>query len=516
MKKKFLGAMALGAAALLLAGCVPGTGNGDTGGADGAKDTLVMAQTVDPRNLDPQNAVQTSADRINRNMYDRLFTRDEDMKIVPQLVTDYEQVDDVTWTFTIRDDVSFHDGSPLTADDAVFTLKRLTEDETLLEARWYQQITGVEKTGDFEFTLTTDGPMPTMLAALAKSGADIVPSDFIEQNGIEEFIKAPFGSGPYKFVEWRRDDRVVLERNDDYWGGTPRWKTVEVRTIPENSTRVSELLTGGVDVASDIPVIDWDRIDSGATVMEFGETSRVMLLVLRLNDEYATKDPRVREAIDLAINDEALTEALFKGQATPTRTRAPEVVFGGDPDLYGTFEYDMDRAKELVDEVKAEGGDVSLHYSASRGTYPMDAELAEMVTAMLSDAGFTVDLEILEGGSFGDIYSDYSNQDVYQVAFADGLLDSSYALQGFSTELGEPRMGYSSATVDELLAAANRTMDIAEREQYYHEVQDIIANEDRPLIAMYAQPAAFGVSTKVDFTPRADDGFVFDEITLAE
>ncbi|MFE7560044.1 ABC transporter substrate-binding protein [Kitasatospora sp. NPDC057500] len=511
MKKRLTAAMAV--AALPLAGCMPVSSGAAEGGAQ--KDTLVFAQNVDPRNLDPQNAVQTSADRVNRNIYDRLFTRDESMKIVPQLVTDYQQVDDETWTFQLRKDVKFQDGSPLTAKDVVFTIHRL-KDPALLEARWFEQIADATAVGDHEVRITTKGAMPTLLAVLAKSGADIVPSAFIEKNGIEEFVKAPFGSGPYKFVEWKRDDRVTLERNDDYWGGAPKWKRVEVRTIPENSTRVSELLTGGVDIATEVPVIDWKRVDAGRTAMELGETTRVMLLVLRLDDQYATKDPRIREAIDLAIDKKAIVDTLFGGKATPVRTRAPKTVFGGDPSLYNTAAYDPERAKELVKQAVADGRSVKLHYSASRGTYPMDAELAEMVTAMLKKAGFNVELEILEGGAFGDIYSKYTNKDVYQVAFADGLMDSSYALQGFSTVLGKPRMGYSNPKVDELLAQANRTMDEAARRTAYFEVQKIIADTDRPMVSLYTQPAAFGVSKDVKFTPRADDGFVFDDVALAK
>lgn len=516
MMKKLTPVAAAVAAMMLMAGCVPGTGASTGAGSSGTKDTLVLAQNVDPRNLDPQNALQTSADRINRNIYDRLFTREASGKIVPQLVTDYKQVDDTDWTFTLRQGVKFQDGSPLTAKDVEYTLNRL-KDPKLLEARWYQQIVDTKASGDYEVKIKTDGAMPTLLAALAKSGSEILPSAYIQKNGIDTFIKKPIGSGPYKFVEWRRDDRVRLERNNDYWGGTPQWKHVEVRTIPENSTRVSELLTGGVDVVTDVPVIDWGRVSAGKTKMSYTETSRVMLLNLRLNDKYATKDPRVREAIDLAVDKKAIVDTLFQGKGTLVRSRAPKnTVFGGDPALYDTSKYDPARAAELAKQVVADGGSVKLHYSASRGTYPMDAEVAEMVSSMLEKAGFTVDLEILEGGAFSDIYTNYSNQEVYQVAFSDGLLDSSYALQGYSNELGMPRLGYSNKHVDDLLNQANRTMDPEKRKKLYSEVQTIVADQDRPQVMLYAPPSAWGVSTSVDFTPRVDDGFVFDEVKLAK
>src|SRR5690606_28231170 len=146
----------------------------------------------------------------------------------------------------------------------------------------------------------------------------IIPKQYIEEVGMDEFIKNPIGSGPYKYVEWVRDDRVVMEPYEDYFNGTPKWKKVTVRAIPESSTRVGELLTGGVDLITDVPPNEWSRLDSeGSVELIKGETTRVNLLMVRTTEGSVTADPKVREAIDLAIDEQAIVDSLFQGNAVP-------------------------------------------------------------------------------------------------------------------------------------------------------------------------------------------------------
>ncbi|WP_191089827.1 ABC transporter substrate-binding protein [Nesterenkonia ebinurensis] len=502
-----------GLLALSLSACggVPGTtsDNGSENGGEEESRTLVFAQSADPTTMDPQDARSTSAERVNRNIYSRLFRRDAEMELVEDLVIDYEQVDEQTWRFTITDEAVFHNGDPLTAADVEFSINRVITDDTLLEYVEFNQITSVEAIGDYEIELTTDGPMPTLINVLSKGGADIMPSEYIEENGIEGFIASPIGSGPYEFVEWRQDDRVVLTANEDYWGGEPQWDEVELRAIPENSTRVSELLTGGVDIAADVPPNDWDRIDDeDGSHMVFGDTTRVMLLIVRMTDGYITADPEIREAIDLAIDQGTITETLFEGNATPVRSRVPVGSFGANEELYDDFLYDPERAAELV-AAADETPEVTL--TASRGNYPFDGEVAEMIASYLEEVGFEVNLDIREGGSYSDMYSERNNEELFLIGLADGMLDASSPMVHYTPETAEGMTDYFSEEVIDLLNQAGRTLDEEERAQLYAEAQEIVA-EDRPHIPLYVQPGAFGVSDGVDFTPRLDDNLYFDDI----
>lgn len=428
---------------LALAACLPESseGGGETsGGADGGggeePQRLVLAQSADFRTLDPHDNAATAAERIMANMYSRLFVLDENMEPVPDLVTDYEQVDDLTWQFEIRDDATFHDGSPLDAEDVVFSLTRSSTEETLEEYGFFRVISDIVAVDEYTVEITTEEPNPTLLRLLAKSGGDILPSELIDEVGIDEFIREPIGSGPYQLVSYQQDSSSVLESYDDYYGETPVWDEVEFRVIPESSTRVSELVTGGVDIITDIPPVDWDRLDGEGENAEviFGDTTRVMMLVLRNNEPWVTSDPRVREAMDLAIDNEALTEQLFYGEATPVRSRVPEGVFGSNPDLNDTFVYDPERAAELVEE--AGGGDpIEIHLTSSRGNYPLDADVAEMVVSMLEEVGFDVTVEILEGTTFSQTWANKEQQEAQMIGLADGFLDAAYAMDHYLTSI---------------------------------------------------------------------------------
>ena len=509
MKHNRLASFSAGLLILALAGCsgVPGTISDDANGEEPR--TLVWGHSVDPRSMDPHDALQTSAERVSRNMHSRLFMRDENMEIVPELATEYENIDEETWQFTIREDAIFHNGDQLTSADVKYSLDRVINDETLLEYQFFNQISSVEATGDYEIEITTDGPMPTLIPLLAKSGSDILPSEYIKENGMDAFIESPIGAGPYEFESWQLNNRVVLTKNEDYWGEEPRWDEVEVRTIPENSTRVSELLTGGVDIIADVPPNDWDRVDQGdGTTMGIEDTTRVAILIVRMTDGYDTADQKIRDAVDFAIDQGAITDSLFNGEATPTRSRVVPGAFGANEDLYNDYVYEPEQAAEIVENY---GKTPSITLTASRGTYPLDAEVAEMITQMLEDVGFDVDLEILEGGAFSDMYTEYTSEDLYMISLADGLMDASYPLVHYTQQRAEGQTDYHNEEVDELIAEGNRTLDDERRAEVYAKAQAIIS-EDRPHIPLYVQPGAYGISEDLTWKPRLDESIVFDDV----
>ncbi|MGI6879599.1 ABC transporter substrate-binding protein [Microbacterium sp. gxy059] len=506
---------AAGLASIALTACLPSDDSAE-GSGEGAE-KLVLAQSSDFKPLDPHNSAETPAERVFANVYSRLFSLDEAMDPVPELVTDYEQPDDETWVFQIRDDVVFSDGEPLDAEDVAFSLNRVSSDETTLEYPFWNRVQEATATDDYTVEVTTDGAMPAMLRLLAKSGGDILPADLIDDIGIDEFLKAPIGSGPYKIDTWQRDDRVLLSPNEEYYGDAPKWDEVEYRVIPEASTRVSELLTGGVDIITDVPPVDWDRMDAedGADVL-FGETTRVMMMVFRNDEPWITSDKRVREAVDLAIDNEAITEGLFDGRAMPIRSRVPVGIFGANPDLQDTFVYDPDRAKELIAEVEEENGEpVTLNIMAPRDRYPLDADMTEMVVGMLEEAGIQVETEILDGVTFSEKWGNKEQKEAAIIGLADGLFDASYSMTHYlmGNSQNEGRAAYHSEEVSSLINDADSNMDQDRREELYQEALAIVA-EDRPHVFLLQQMSAYGVSDRVTFEPRLDDRTYFDDITL--
>ncbi|MFT4416974.1 ABC transporter substrate-binding protein [Fredinandcohnia humi] len=504
-------------AVLAIAGCSSDSSSGDKEGGNSEegteKTTLTIAQSADITTTDPQNSLSTTGDRVFRNVFSRLFYRDSNMEIQQELVESFESIDDVTWHFTLKEGVTFHNGDPLTAEDVKFSLERVMNDQSLKEYPYFTQLAEVNVVDDLTVEIVTDGPMPTILPLLAKSGSDVLPKKYFEEVGLEEFQKKPIGSGPYKFVEWKRDDRVILEANEDYFGDKPKWKEVIVRAIPESSTRVGELLTGGVDLATDIPPNEWDRINNEEGVsLATGETTRVMLLMLRHTEGFATADPRVREAIDLAINEKAIVDSVLKGTGVPVRSRVPEGVIGSNPDLYNSYVYDVEKAKELLAEAGYADG-LEISFTAPKGRYPLDGEVAQLVVSMLEEVGIKANLQLLESSAFLDVYNSKKNEDLIMIALADGLFDASYSLVHYTKERAAGQTDYFNEKVEQLYHDAGRNLNSEERIKQYQEIQAIVA-EERPHVFLFSQNANYGVSDKVNFTPRLDEVINFSDVTL--
>ncbi|TLS38732.1 ABC transporter substrate-binding protein [Pseudalkalibacillus caeni] len=454
----------------------------------------------------------TSTEAIHVNMFNYLVKRGED-GFDPDLAESWENVDDNTWKFKLREGVKFHNGEELTADDVKFTLERVANDNKLLEHGNYSQIKEVKVINDLEFEIITHQPEPALLNRLSRLGSGILPSKYIEEEGWDKFLENPVGTGPYKFVEWKKDDRVVIEANSDYFGEAPKWNKVTFRAIPEDSTRVSELLTGGVDIATNLPPSDWERVkDNEATEVAQGPTQRVMMLVLRQTEGHATSDPKVREAIDLAIDKQAILDSLMEGSGTVTRTRVTPGNTGANEDLYGKTLYDPEKAKQLLKEA-GYGDGLELKLSAPNGRYLKDKESAELIQAMLGEVGIDLKLEFLEWSSFADKYASKSFDDMFLIGYGNSMFDAALALDRLSSKQAEGETDYNNPEVDKLLEEAMSNMNAEERAKQYQKAQEIIA-EERPQIYLYQLDAVYGVNKGLNFEPRLDEMLYVDDITV--
>lgn len=522
MKLKYFLSGALLAIVLFLAAC---SGNGEeeveaesqgeeeSGEVEKDDKNLVIAQASDLVTMDPQDSLSTTGDRFFRNLNNRLFKRNPDMEIVPNLVESSENIDEETWRFKLIEGVKFHNGEDLTAEDVKFSLERVMTDDSLKEYPYFTQLKEVNVIDDYELEVVTDGPMPTIQHVLAKSGSGILPKDYVEEVGMEGFMEQPIGSGPYKFVEWKIDDKVVMERNEDYFGDEPTWDTVTIRAINEGSTRVGELLTGGVDLITDVAPNEWDRVENNeGTSLVSGESTRVMLLMNRMTEGTITADPKVREAIDLAIDQQAIVDSVLQGSGVPVRSRVPEGVHGSDPDLYNAYVHDPERAKELLEEA-GYGDGFELTLTSPKGRYPMDGQVAELIAVMLGEVGIDVNLELLESGTFIEKYSNKDNEELIMIGLADGLLDASYSLVHYSIDRAAGQTDYNNEEIDQLFKEASRNLDKEERVEQFKQIQQTVA-EERPHTFLYQSKVNYGVSDAIDFQPRLDENIIFDDVSV--
>ena len=526
MKKRFLALLLAALTVLsLLTGC--GGSKSDTETPSTPDDTsateepkvLTIGISSDLMTLDPQAHAQTVTDNMFQMISVRLFRRSNDMSLVPEIVTDYEIVDDTTWKMTIRDDVVFSNGDPLTAADVKFTIEREATDTSLVENNFWKGIESVEVIDDHSFYIHTFEAKPDLLSLLAKSGGDIMPSKYIEEVGMDEYIKDPIMAGQYKLKEWIPNDHFTLVKNDTYYGEAGIWDEITFRPIPESSTRVSELLTGGVDIIDNVPPNEWDRINSSENDrMVTGDTSRILLLNIRCTEGTVTADPKVREAIELAIDKDQICNELLQGAGTPTRTRVGSGVTGFNWDLFGSENanlYNPERAKELLAEAGYPNGGCPITYTAGKGKTLMDSEIAQMCAAMLTAVGFDVNLEIVDASVLSDTWTSKTNKEIIQIALADSQYDAAYPLIHYGDKNRVAGLtDYDSKECQDLYQAALTNMNLEERAKQMEEIQAIAA-EDRPHVCLCQLKNLFGVSNKINFEPRMDDFYIPNEITPA-
>src|SRR5690606_40008357 len=225
-------------------------------GAQGRE--LVIAQGVDVKGFDVHSSGSsvTAEESVLVNVFDYLVWRTADGDFEPGLAVSWEPIAPDAWRFVLREGVVWHDGQPFTAEDVKFTLERISRDESLVEYENYRQIREVEVVNDHEVIIHTHGPDPILVNRLSRLNSGIAPKHHVEAVGWEGLATNPIGTGPYRFVEWRRDDRVVLEAFDAHSRGRPACARRVFRTVPEDPTRAGEPLTGGRRVAPNVPAQD--------------------------------------------------------------------------------------------------------------------------------------------------------------------------------------------------------------------------------------------------------------------
>lgn len=473
-----------------------------------AQSEIVIAQGIDVPGFDPHGHSNTAMESVLVNLFDYLVFRDRNGEFEPALATSWESIAEDAWRFTLREGVLWHDGEPFTAADVKFTLERLATDDSLREHENYRQIREVEIVDEHEVIIHTHGPDPILLNRISRLNSGMAPQHYVEEVGWETFAVQPVGTGPFKFVEWRRDDRVILEAFDDHWRGRPAFDRLVHRTIPEDSTRVSELITEGVHVATNVPVADRERIDaSGVATTKLQPSFFVNLIVFRVRDDTETSDPRIREAIEYAIDTELLVDGVMGGLGIPTRARLnPGVSAAPVDEYYGQNAYDPERSRQLLAEAGYDPGELTIKLYSSAGRHPMLPEQTEIIAVMLEEVGINTELEILEFSAYSQrIWHAAAFEHLVVTGLGNSMRDNWFAMRALLCEGSyEERVGWCNERFDELMYAAEVEVDLQRRAEMLHEATHIVA-EERPWIALFQQQNLTGVSDEVDWSPRPDE-----------
>ncbi len=473
---------------------------------------LTIAQGGDISTFDMQNHNNGVTGAVLCNFSNGLVERDNNNDWICVLAESYEMIDDETWEFKLRDDVTWHNGDPFTAADVKYTYERAATDASLAENHIFAVIKEVQIIDDYTVRFVTNGPYPTMLSLLSKNGSQVMPAKYIEENGLDYYLEHPIGVGPYKFKEWIKDDRVVLERYDDYFNGEPYWDEVVFRAIPEASTRVAELLSGTVDIIVNVPTNEWDRIDGNeGTEMALGNGTRIYNVIMKY-DTSPTVNPDVRKAVAYALDTDAIINSVLKGAGTPCYTRIAPGVFGQDESLYNIKKYDLEKAKELIAASGYNNEEIEL--LVPNGRYLMDKEVGEVVAAMLQQAGLNIKLNVLEWSAYISKFNAGEFNGMALIAYGDDFFDASYGMNEYRTENCTPISCYSSEEYDKLYLESLNNMDPESRSQELVTMQQMIFVDECVQAPFIHLKVPYGINSRIDFSSRIDELFYAERIHL--
>ncbi len=480
------------------------------GCSSGGEDALIVAQGVDATTLDPGMHSETPTGNVERQMFDTLIELDEEMQFQPAVATSWEALSDTVWEVKIREGIKFHDGKELTSEDVEYSIDRILDPgKKSSQSANFSSVKATDVVDSYTLQITTKEPYPILPARLA--ALRVVPKHYVESVGDAEFSQRPIGSGPYKLVSWVKDDSITLEANSEYWRGAPAIKRVVFKPIPETASRVMALQAGQVDIAVNVPPHQVQEVEksTNASIAQV-PSSRIIFVQFMTGKPGPMSDPRVRLALNYAVDVQSIINNLLGGSGVPMSQSLSSMDFGYKQELQ-PYSHNPGKAKELLAEAGYANG-FKLTFTAPNGRYMMDKEVAEAIKSQLEAVGLQVELKMPEWGVYVDqIMKRTLETDMWLIGWGNGLFDADGTL--YSWFRSGQRFHYydisdqRQAEMDRLLDLARTTMDNSKRATYYGQALEYI-HEDVPWLMLYQQKDIYGVSNRVNWTPRADEAII--------
>src|SRR5260221_985742 len=367
------------------------------GSARAESDSLVVAYPVDVPSWDPVAHTFPLAMSIYKSVFDSPLTYTADLKLVPNVVREGKGLgeDGKAIELTLRDDVPFHNGEKLTAEDLRFSfLERQKADPKLATAAVWGKVEDIEIASPTRAIVKFSAAMPTAPEWWAFLGSFIMPKKYFESVGKDGFLDKPIGSGPYRVVEYQRDSRIVLEAYDKYWGPAPRLKHVVFQIVKDSSARAAAMQSGDADITTQLPIRETVRLNEVA-----GLKGRIDpftdIILLQIANTGAFTDANVRLAAHHAIDKQGISKAFFNGAAAPLSVLAVP----GSPDFVDgfNFPFSLEKAKDYLAK-SGFGPDkpAKIHFFTTNGAFPNDFEIARAIAGMWKTAGIQAEVEVIE------------------------------------------------------------------------------------------------------------------------
>jgi glutathione transport system substrate-binding protein len=462
---------------------------------------VVVVLDANPTKLDPHDTSDNPSYSIERSIYEGLLGFDENMQIVGKLATSWEASPDArTFTFKLRDGVTFHDGTKFDAEAVRVNIQRLANPANkLARHRLFSMVDRVEVVDPLTVRVILKEPFGAMLNNFAHPAAAMISPKALEQYG-KEIAQHPVGTGPFKFVEWVPGDRVVLEKYTGYWDkGQPAVDRLVFRPVPESSTRIAMLKAGQAHFVFPVPAAQARELEGSSDYKLVSSPSIVVNYVAMNVLMKPFDDKRVRQALNYAIDKEALIKVVAEGYGKPCDAPIAPNTWGYE--RVGAYPYDVQKARDLLKEAGYPNGfEATLSFAAETETQ----KLAVAIQQQLAQVGVKLNLQPMEWGALLD------------AAFAAGPKENKtqMLLIGWSPSTGDADWGlrplfsktmwipdgynffYYNAQVEDALKRGLATADPAQRKAAYAEAQKLIM-EDAPWIFLYVPDNLAGIRTNL-------------------
>ncbi|HEY4911351.1 MAG TPA: ABC transporter substrate-binding protein [Methylomirabilota bacterium] len=482
---------------------------------------VAISQPAEATTMDPGRSTQVLTVNYFVNIYDTLTRWDAALQLQPGLATAWKIVNDTTWEFTLRPNVKFHDGSPFTAEDVKATFERNMQPGKTVVTPGFTTIEAVQVVSPLTIRILTKKPDPLIAVRMAQMGSQIVPARLTTDDGVKELARRPMGTGAYRFVEWVKDERLVMQANHDWWGWNGKAPGVERviwKPIPDDFPRIIALEKGEVDIITNVPPDRMKSIADGrGTRLVTVPSTRVVALSTN-STQPPLSDKRVRQALAHALDVPALIKNLYAGMGKPYSGGLADTDFGFNPALK-PYPYDTAKARALLAQAGYPNGiDVTLYFG--NGTMVNDKALIEAIVDMWSKAGIRGKIEMMEMGARQRMNNEravppsglFLGNPQSTLLDADGSLWRIFHPTGFNGKYwagSQPGQRFY-----ELMEQARYTLDQKKRKALYTEATAIFQDE-KPSVELFQEVVVYGVSQRVSFKPRADFRLIVSEMTLA-
>lgn len=499
--------------------------------------TFRWATTSDPQTMDPHavNAAPTTS--FLNNIYEGLVRRNAGMQIEPSLATSWEPLSDTDgWRFVLRQGVTYHDGQAFTADDVLFSYERAISDTSDVTS-WFAPVSGVRVVDDYTIDFLTTAPNPLFPDSIANFM--IMNRQWSEANGAQQpageaenfATRNANGTGPFQLVSRNPGVETRLAPNPTWWDTPEHNVALAIYTpIDNQSTALSALLSGDIDMISPVPLQDVERVESqpGFQVLGGLETRVIMLGFghekdqLDYSDDLSGVNPfqdrRVRQAVYQAIDVATINQVTMRGRAEPASQLLPQGLSGFSEPNAGRLPYDPEAARQLLADAGYPNG-FSFGLMCPNDRYINDEQVCRAVTSMLSEVGLNAQLTTMPVRNYwGELRED--NYDMYLLGWSPGTFDAEHPIRFLvTTPNAEARLGswnyggYSNARVDELLPRIQSELNQDQRQAMLDEVAAIV-QEDVVYVPLYTQPLIWAMKDSIDLVQRPDNFFLLRWVTV--